>query len=160
MRLERRRFLGLALGLPAAAVGLPALAPLTARPARAASARWFATGGVAMNGYDPVSYYSEAGPASGRFEEALLWEGASWWFVSARNREAFEMNPEAYAPRYGGYCAYNVSQYRLRESDPLAWTLHEGALYLSSSPLSRERWQRDLRGNIRRADANWPQLLG
>ncbi len=69
-------------------------------------------------------------------------------------------NPEAYAPQYGGYCAYALSQGALASSVPEAWTIHEGKLYLNYSVNVRQIWSQDIPENIARADAQWPAILG
>lgn len=71
----------------------------------------------------------------------------------------FEAAPETYAPQYGGYCAYAVSQGYTASTDPKAWTIHDGKLNLNYSKGVRRRWSRDIPGNIVLGDANWPNVL-
>ena len=87
--------------------------------------------GVAVKGYDPVAYFVEGKPVkgSGKFEHK--WMGAKWHFSSAENRDSFAKNPEKYAPQYGGYCAYAVSQGAIADIDPTAWKIVNGKLYLN-----------------------------
>ena len=146
--LTRRLFLGSALA-----------APLVARPAFAASPDYFAIDGIAIRGTDPVAYFEGAGPVAGSPEHALMWRGATWHFASAANRAPFEADADRFAPRYGGYCAYAVSKGGLATTDPAAWTIHEGQLYLNFSLNVRGIWSQDIPGNIARADANWPAVL-
>lgn len=125
----------------------------------AATAIVFSSDGTAINGYDPVAYFTEGGPVRGRTEYRIMWKRAIWQFASWRNLEAFEANPRRYAPRYGGYCAYAVSRGYTTGTDPAAWTIYEGRLYLNLNRAVQALWRRDIPGNIARADANWPGVL-
>ena len=116
--------------------------------------------GVAIKGYDPVAYFTMSRPIKGDKDHVLTWMGATWRFASPENREQFEKDPEKYAPRYGGYCAYGVANNYLVKIDPEAWTVYEGRLYLNYSLQVREQWKEDIPGHIRKADANWPGLIG
>ena len=116
------------------------------------------TGG-AIRGYDPVAYFTEGRPVEGESAHRFEWMGATWYFASAENRDAFEANPEKYAPRYGGYCAWAVSQGYTASIVPEAWRIVDGTLYLNYSLSVRERWVKDIPGNIAKADVNWPRLL-
>ncbi len=119
----------------------------------------FSEDGLAIRGYDPVAYFTlgEATLGSDQFE--AQWNGATWRFSSAEHRERFVADPAAYAPQYGGYCAWAVSRGSTASIDPHAWTIHDGALYLNYNRSIHQRWQRDIPGNIARGDANWPGLL-
>ena len=88
-----------------------------------------------------------------------MWKGATWRFASAANRTAFEMNPKAYAPQYGGYCAYAVSRGYTAKIEPDAWRIVDGKLYLNYSRSVRTHWAADVPGNIAKANANWPAVL-
>ncbi len=59
--------------------------------------------GVAIKGYDPVAYFTEGRPVKGSPEFEYEWQDAKWRFASPANRDKFVVNPEAYAPQYGGY---------------------------------------------------------
>lgn len=140
-------------------IGLLAVTPLMARPAFAASAPVFSADGAAIRGTDPVAYFEGNGPVAGSADHAVMWMGAEWRFANAENMAKFEADPEAFAPQYGGYCAYAASKGYVATSDPEAWTLHDGKLYLNYSRTVRKIWSRDIPGNIALADANWPDLL-
>ena len=145
-------------GLVAATVAVPA-AFLAGQDARADTPDVFARRGVAIGGVDPVAYFTQGRAAEGRAEHSLMWKGVEWRFSSAEHRAAFEADPEAYAPQYGGYCAYAVSEGYTAKIDPEAWTNHDGRLYLNYSRSVRDRWSRDIPGRIARGDANWPGVL-
>jgi hypothetical protein len=90
----------------------------------------------------------------------VTWQGAAWRFASAENRERFEADPVAYAPQYGGWCAWAVAEGYTASTVPEAWKIVDGRLYLNYSRGVQRRWERDIPGNIARADANWPGVLG
>lgn len=142
----------------AALAAAPAAFALTT-PARAAEPPVFATDGVAINGYDPVAYFTQSAPVAGSADHALEWNGAIWRFSSAENKAAFEADPAAYAPQYGGYCAYAVSKGGTAKTEPDAWTVVDGKLYLNFDKTVQGIWSEDIPGNIAKADANWPDVL-
>jgi len=115
-------------------------------------------GGVAIEGTDPVAYFTEGRPASGLSDFEHEWMGATWRFVSAENRDRFAADPERFAPQYGGYCAWAVSQGYTAKIDPEAWKIVDGKLYLNYSKDVQTQWSADVPGNITKGDANWPKL--
>lgn len=120
---------------------------------------WTDEQGVAIQGSDPVAYFTQGAPTPGFPEFYLEWGGVTWWFSSLDHRTLFEANPEAYAPQYGGYCAWAVSQGYLAPIDPAVWSIVDDRLYLNFDSGIQRRWERDIPGFIRQADANWPQVL-
>jgi YHS domain-containing protein len=147
-----RRSVLFALGASPFALALPG-------PARAASPRIYAEDGIAIDGSDPVAYFTEGRPVAGTPEHEVAWNGATWRFASAENRAVFEADPEAYAPQYGGWCAWAVAEGYTASTIPDAWAIVDGKLYLNFSRGVQRRWERDIPGNIARADANWPAVL-
>lgn len=115
-------------------------------------------GNVAIDGYDPVAYFSQESAVEGSDDFAYDWNGATWHFSSAENRDLFVADPSAYAPQYGGYCAWAVSQGYTASIDPDAWSIVDGKLYLNYSMGVRQRWQQDVAGNVARGDQNWPEI--
>jgi len=136
-----------------------AATPFFVSTAFAASPEVFVVDGIAINGYDPVAYFDQSAPVEGSRDHALMWKGAYWHFSSAENMTKFEANPEAYAPQYGGYCAYAASKGAVAKTVPEAWTVYEGKLYLNYSDQVRGVWSQDIPANIALADANWPAIL-
>ena len=128
-------------------------------PVAAEESPVFAVATLAIQGYDPVAYFSEGEPVEGSEAHQLMWMGATWRFSSAANREAFERNPKRYAPQYGGYCAYAASQGYIAPTDPTAFSVVGGKLYLNYSQPVRRIWKKDIAGFVSAADANWPALL-
>jgi len=116
-------------------------------------------GNLAVSGYDPVAYFTQGKPVEGQSTLEYEWNGATWRFSSDENRAAFKASPEAYAPQYGGYCAWAVSQGYTAKSVPDAWRIVDGKLYLNYSKDIQKRWAEDIPGNIAKADANWPRVL-
>ena len=143
----------------AAAAAIP-VAWLATGPVRAASPEVFTRDGAAIGGYDPVAYFTDGKPIKGDAAHTLVWKGAEWRFVSAANKAKFEATPEAYAPQYGGYCAFAVSKGYTAKTEPDAFTVHEGKLYLNYDRSVRKLWERDVPGNISKGDGNWPAVLG
>jgi len=119
----------------------------------------FATDEGAIRGYDPVTYFTIGEPTKGIDKFTASWQGATFKFTSAANLELFKAEPAAYAPQYGGYCAYAVSKGATAGTVPEAWTIVEGKLYLNYSLDVRQRWRQDIPRHIRAADQNWPAVL-
>ena len=128
-----------------AAAPLAALAP--AWPGTEASA-------PAIGGHDPVSYFNGA-PLMGKADLTASFEGASFRFTTAANRDAFRADPARYAPQFGGHCAWAASQGRLATPDPALWKIVDGKLYLNCSKSAEEKWLADVPGNIARGVAFW-----
>jgi YHS domain-containing protein len=114
---------------------------------------------VALRGADPVAYFTEEAAVKGSPDYEHEWNGATWRFSSAENRDLFVSNPEAYAPQYGGYCAKAVSEGYLASIDPEAWRIVDGKLYLNYSPGVQRQWAQDIAGNIAKGDQNWDGVL-
>lgn len=114
---------------------------------------------TAVDGYDPVAYFTDGKPVEGSSEFEAEYEGATWRFVSAANRDAFVADPSKYAPQYGGYCAWAVSQGYTAKGDPQHWRIVDGRLYLNYNADVQQKWEKDVPGFIKAADANWPKVL-
>ena len=115
-------------------------------------------GGVAINGYDVVAYHVEQQAIKGGKDYSHNWNGVDWFFSNQTNLDAFKRSPAKYAPQYGGYCAFAASKGSLAPSDPHAWTVYKGKLYLNYSKSVRTTWKKDIDQHIARADKNWPRL--
>ncbi len=155
-----RRHLGVVAltGLAAAVAGGVAYA-LWPSPGAVGDGRAFlAKDGVAIDGYDPIAYFTQSKPVQGSAQHALEWGGATWHFATAEHRDRFKADPATYAPQYGGYCAWAVAQGQLAPIDPQAWAIVDGKLYLNFSPGIHAKWGKDIPGNISKADQNWPGL--
>ena len=115
--------------------------------------------GVAIKGYDPVAYFADGKPVRGLPEFKYVWKGTQWRFAGPEHLEMFKKGPEKYAPGYGGYCAYAVSQGKTADIDPGAWTITEGKLYLNLDKDVQRLWEKNMQEYIRKADENWPRML-
>ena len=114
---------------------------------------------VAIHGYDPVAYFNQGKPVEGSDAFTFKWRGALWRFVSAADRDAFAASPEKYAPQFGGYCAWAVSQGYTADIDPNAWKVVNGKLYLNYDKEVQKKWEANLAANISAAEVKWPALL-
>ncbi len=110
---------------------------------------------VALGGYDPVAYFTEAKAVRGDSAYQFRWQDADWYFASSEHRDQFASAPEKYAPAYGGYCAFAVSQGIVAGADPEIWKIVDGRLFVNNNPDAAENWEKDISGNIATGDANW-----
>jgi YHS domain-containing protein len=115
--------------------------------------------GVAIKGYDPVAYFTMDKPVRGNNNFEYEWKGAKWRFSTENHMKLFIKDPDKYAPRYGGYCAYGVAVDALFDIQPEAWSIVDSKLYLNKNLDVRETWKKDIPGNIKKADMNWPGVL-
>lgn len=114
---------------------------------------------LAVGGYDTVSYFRGKGvPLKGSAKFKLSWKGADWHFASAENAAAFKANPSAYAPQYGGHCAWAMAQGYLAPGDPTAYDIVGGKLYLNYDQGIRAKWRKDISGFIARGGPNWAKI--
>jgi YHS domain-containing protein len=107
--------------------------------------------GVALHGYDAVSYFEKPAPQEGSEQFSYSYDGATWLFASAENRKKF-------APQFGGYCAKAVSENKTADIDPLSYKIVDGKLYLNYDAKIQKVWEQDIPGRIARAEKNWPGL--
>lgn len=150
---RRTTLLAGAAGLAAAAVGT--------RAALAAKAPVY-TGflsNTAVGGHDPVAYFAQGRPVEGSRSHVHRWQGVDWRFASAENLRRFAADPERYAPRFGGYCAWAVAQGYTAAGNPRFWRVVDGRLYLNFDANVQRMWEADIPGFIARAERNWPGVL-
>ncbi len=115
--------------------------------------------GIALQGYDPVSYFTEGKPAKGDPKIEGTYNGALYHFVSQKHRETFEKTPTKYTPAYGGFCGYAASIGKVRPADPLIWSIVSGKLVVQHTKDADELWKKDIAGNKTKADKYWPYLI-
>jgi YHS domain-containing protein len=137
---------------------IPALVLCFALSAFSQKAPVYTNSQGAIQGYDPVAYFKEGKPVKGKKELSYAWQGANWHFANQENLMAFQAAPEKFAPQYGGYCAYGMAEGHKAPTDPQAWTLVEGKLYLNYDPKVRELWNKKQPEYIKTADRNWPEV--
>jgi YHS domain-containing protein len=114
---------------------------------------------LGAGGYDVVAYFTQGRPVEGKASFATSYEGATWRFVSQQDLALFQKNPSAYAPQYGGYCAWAVSQDSTASGDPNVWRIVNGRLYLNYDADVQARWNAGTARFISDADRNWPSVL-
>jgi hypothetical protein len=114
--------------------------------------------GVAIDGTDPVAYFTDGQPVAGKPEFELEWNGARWRFASAAHRDQFRADPERFAPQYGGYCAWAVGHGYTASTDPDAWTIVGEKLYLNYDKSVQQDWFPEKERWIEAGDRNWPGL--
>lgn len=113
----------------------------------------------AIYGFDTVAYFTENKARKGEKDITFQWRGADWHFSSVENRDLFKNDPEKYAPQYGGYCAYAMSDGRFVGIDEDAFTIHEGKLYLNYSKSVMKEWRKNMVQFITEADAEYARLV-
>jgi enamine deaminase RidA (YjgF/YER057c/UK114 family) len=141
--------------------------------ALAGSPAWSGEPRLAINGYDPVAYFTEAKPVPGQAQFEYVWHDARWRFASAAHRDLFVADPEHYAPQYDGYCALGMTgtPYAAPHKDtvdPEAWAIVDGKLYLTHTRRVMDRWHQKAAEYVKRADENWatvrnqaePEIVG
>lgn len=115
--------------------------------------------GFAIQGYDPVAFFTDGKPVKGKPEFPARHNGALYYFASKEHRDMFKADPAKYEPAFGGYCAYGVSRNKLVEIDVDAFQIMEGKLLLQYSKGVRDDFNKDGKGNLSRANSNWPGLV-
>lgn len=115
--------------------------------------------GVAVGGYDVVAYFAEERAVSGKPWITTRWKGAVWRFADETNRRAFLIDPGAYAPRFGGFCAWAVSEGFIAVADPERFDILDGRLYLNLDAKTQAAWRADPEGRIAEAERKWPTVL-
>lgn len=116
-------------------------------------------GGVAIEGYDTVAYFTDGQAEKGSEDFTYDWLGATWLFSNAEHRDLFAAQPVKYAPQYGGHCSLGTAFGESTANiDPEAWSIVDGKLYLQYSKSGREEWERDRAERIAAADQKWPEV--
>ncbi|MCR9135796.1 MAG: hypothetical protein NXI27_07375 [Alphaproteobacteria bacterium] len=116
------------------------------------------TTGLALRGYDPVAYFTAGAPTEGDFQITATHNGATYRFASEENKALFVANPEAYAPAYGGFCAFGTAMGFKFDGDPHLWRIVDNKLYLNLAPGIQKRWEADRANLIVSADTKWSEI--
>lgn len=114
--------------------------------------------GVALDGYDPVTYFTEAEPQPGLPDYEYEWGGVAWYFVSAANRDVFMRAPDVYAPQHGGYCEMSLARGYLSDGKPKIYAISKMKLYMFYSAANREAFLLARDTAVAEAAANWTRL--
>jgi YHS domain-containing protein len=115
--------------------------------------------GVAIQGYDPIGFFTDHKPVKGDLKFVVKRDGAIYLFASKEHKEMFIKEPMKYEPAFGGYCAFGVSRNKLVEIDVEASQVVDGKLLLQYSKGVRDDFNKDVKGNLAKAEANWPVLV-
>lgn len=113
---------------------------------------------VAIQGYDPVAYFTEETPQKGSATYTATYKNAIYHFSSEQNRDLFRASPTKYAPQYGGFCAFGVTKGRKFDTDPTAWRVVDGKLYLNLNKDVQKVWLEDVPGYITNANETWTSI--
>ena len=120
--------------------------------------------GLALKGYDPVAYFKE-GPTKGSKKLSYTFNGVTYRFSSEENLEAFEAEPFAYEPQYGGWCAWAMSEGGGRtEANPERFRIIDDKLYVFYDGLfgdTLDLWNKvdDDDALIDKADGFWEEQV-
>jgi YHS domain-containing protein len=115
--------------------------------------------GIALDGYDPVAFFTDHKPMHGDPAISATYKGAKYFFASMEHKVKFEASPERYVPQFGGYCAFGVAVGALFPVDINTWQIRNGKLYLNLNPAVLEQFNKDVEGYIAKAEKNWPGLV-
>ena len=115
--------------------------------------------GAAIQGYDPVAFFTDHKPVKGDQKFLVKHDGAIYFFASKEHKDAFKADPAKYEPVFGGYCAYGVSRNKLVEIDVDAFQIVDGKLLLQYSKGVRDDFNKDAKGNFAKAESYWPKLV-
>jgi YHS domain-containing protein len=115
--------------------------------------------GRALQGYDPVAFFTAGKPVKGDPNISSKIGNATYYFSSAENKAAFDKEPAKYEPQFGGYCAYGVSKGDLVKIEVDAFQVVDGRLLLQYNKSIRDKFNKDTKGNLKTADAKWPTVM-
>jgi YHS domain-containing protein len=111
--------------------------------------------GLAIKGFDAVAYFAVDNAVKGNAKYEYVWNGAKWLFSNEENMKKFQADPETYAPQFGGYCSFAVSEGYTADGDPEAWKVVDGKLYLNYNKKVREKWEQNQNERIEKGASNW-----
>jgi len=114
--------------------------------------------GLALQGYDPVAYFTDHKPVKGNPQFTVTYNGATYQFASAAHKQMFEREPAKFAPQFGGFCGYAASINKLAPIEVEYFQVLHGRLVLQHNEKAWKLWHQDVEGNLKKADANWPTL--
>lgn len=120
-------------------------------------------GGVAIDGYDPVSYFTQNKAVKGKKDMSVYYQGVTYYFSSVANKDLFKANPSRYEPEYGGWCAYAMGEKGEKVSiDPETFKVLNGKLYLFYNRFfnnTLKDWNKNEASLKAKGDVNWTKLF-
>ena len=114
--------------------------------------------GLALHGFDPVAYFTQNKAVKGEPVLTASYQGVTYQFASKEDQAAFGASPAKYVPQYGGFCALATSIGIKADIDPHAFAINDGKLYVNNNERALKLFQDDVKGNIAKADHNWPDV--
>ena len=115
--------------------------------------------GLAIQGYDPVAYFTQNKAVKGAKQFAALVDGATYYFSTAANKDLFIKDYKKYEPQYGGWCAYAMGATNEKvEIDPETFKIANGKLFLFYHTWVNNtltKWNKDEANLNAAADKNW-----
>jgi hypothetical protein len=114
--------------------------------------------GLAIDGFDPVAYFTDRAPSPGRAAFEVRHAGATWRFRNQGNRAAFVADPEVYMPRFGGHDPISAARGVAVPGHPGLWLIAENRLYLFHSEAARAQFADDPAQAIDAAERHWPEV--
>ncbi len=114
--------------------------------------------GLAIGGFDPVNYFTNESARRGSAAYEMVWQEVAWRFANEGNMDAFQRDPEVYAPQFGGHGAYGMSSGHSNQGNPQIWEVSGSRLYLFYSLETREKWREDSSAAIVAAEIVWASL--
>ncbi len=115
--------------------------------------------GVAIQGYDPVAFFTDNRPVKGSAQFQSEYRGAKYYFASSEHKATFDKEPAKYEPQFGGYCAYGVSHSTRAPIKIEAWQIVNGRLLMQYDVDIKNKFNQDQQGMLKKADENWPGLV-
>jgi YHS domain-containing protein len=114
--------------------------------------------GVILDGYDTVAFFTDSRPVLGSSAWESTYRGAIYRFASAEHKALFDLEPAKYAPQFGAFCAYAVSVGRTAPIDVNTFSIVDGRLVVQHNARAVGLWNKDVQGNLERADKYWPAV--
>ncbi|MFN7117607.1 MAG: YHS domain-containing (seleno)protein [Saprospiraceae bacterium] len=116
--------------------------------------------GVIIDGYDAVAFFTDGKPVKGSASFQSTYKGAIYQFASAEHKQLFDSDPEKYKVQYGGWCAYAVSLGRVAPININTWSIVDGRLFIQHNDRAVRGWEKDVPGNVVKADKYWALVAG
>lgn len=115
--------------------------------------------GVALQGYDPVAFFTDSRPVKGNPQFESDYKSAKYQFASADHKALFDKEPAKYEPQFGGFCSYAASQGHNAPIKIEAWQIVDGRLLMQYDLDVKSEFNKDQPGNLRKADQKWPGIV-
>lgn len=116
--------------------------------------------GVILQGYDAVAFFTDSKPVKGSKQFQSTYKGAIYQFASVEHKQLFDGNPEKYKVQFGGWCAYAVSLGRVAPIIIDTWSIVDGRLVVQHNDRAVRGWNKDVAGNLKKADHYWALVAG